>query len=592
MPFTPLEEEQSLIIHDLQMRLEEAEEVLAAIRRGEVDALVVKPGMRPQIWSLNGVDHVYRVLFETLNEGAVTVSAEGTILYSNSQFAGLVGRRLQKVVGAAFTDLIAPADTDVFDMLLKRGLQRASKGELRLGRPDGTTVPVMVSFNAVEIEQIGRTCTVVVSDLTELKRVQSALAAARDDLEDRVQERTAELRAEIGERARLEVELEKRAAELEEADRRKTEFLAMLGHELRNPLAPVTHAVEVIRLRTEGNREVDHAREVLERQMRHLARLVDDLLDVSRITRGMVELRREGIELRAAVESAAGACRASIEAAGQSLHLSLPTDPCWMDGDVTRLEQVVTNLLSNATKYTPAGGTIHVTLERHGGWAELTVRDTGRGIPGEKLPHVFDLFTQVDAPIDRSLGGLGIGLTVVRSLVELHGGSVHASSDGPGLGSEFLVRLPLLAARASGPLRPADRGDGQARHLRVLLVEDNLDAAETLGELMEIWGHDVHVVHQGQAGVEGARTIRPDVILLDIGLPGMDGFEVARRIRDEPDLARTPLFALTGYGQEADRRRSHDAGFDEHLTKPVNPMQLQRLLAGIADRRLQRREGS
>ncbi len=578
---TPLEEEQSLIIHDLRMRLEEAEEVLAALRRGEVDALVVKPGNRPQIWSLNGVDHVYRVLFETLNEGALTLNSEGTILYSNAQFAGLTGNRLQRVLGTPFQDHIIETDWEVFRMLLERGLQRCSKGEIRLQRADGTLVPVMISLNAVEIEQVGRTCTVVVSDLTELKRVQTALAEVNDQLEQRVESRTRKLREEIARRTQLEAELQKRAELLADADQRKNEFLAMLGHELRNPLAPIMNAVEVIRIRGGRNPEVGRAREVIERQIRHMARLVDDLLDVSRITRGLVELRRERLDLVSVVESAAGACRGAVEAAGHRLSVSMPDEPCWLEGDGTRLEQVVTNLLSNAIKYTPPGGDIVLTLVREGDWAELAVRDSGRGIPPEMLAHIFDLFTQVDTTIDRSLGGLGIGLTVVRNLVELHGGTVHVSSDGPGHGSEFLIRLPLSPREAPGIPPENPQPESAHRGLRVLIVEDNIDSAETLAELLEIWGHAVRFVHHGQAALEEAREFHPDAVILDIGLPGLDGYQVTRELRRDPSLAATRVIALTGYGLHQDREKALSAGFDIHLTKPVNPERLRALLASL-----------
>jgi PAS domain S-box-containing protein len=568
-------QEQALIIHDLRLRLEEAEEILGAIRRGEVDALVVKQGQTPQIWSLNGVDEIYRVLFETLNEGALTVGSEGTILYSNNQFAGLVGRDLQKVLGVLFQDFVAETDTDVFGMLLDKGLQRSSKGELRLVRPDGSIVPVLISFNALHIEPVGTTCTVVVADLTELKRVQAALAEANDALEERVEQRTADLRAEVAERQRL-------AEQLEEANHRKNEFLAMLGHELRNPLAPVMNAVEMIRLRAGDNPEVERARIVIERQVGHMARLVDDLLDVSRITRGVVELRREPVNLTAIVEAAFNSCRSLFEASRQQLSVALTPEPCLIEGDVTRLEQVVVNLLSNASKYTPSGGRIWVALEVEEEWAELCVRDNGRGIPREKLPHIFDLFTQVDTTIDRAMGGLGIGLTVVRNLVQLHGGTVAARSNGADRGSEFVVRLPLMSeAETVRVAAPAPAG-ANATRLRVLIVEDNIDSAETLAELIEIWGHEARIAHHGNAAMSTAAEYLPEVVLLDIGLPGIDGYEVAAMLRRQPDLEETVLVALTGYGQEADRRKAMSAGFDLHLTKPVNPDQLQQILVEIA----------
>jgi two-component system CheB/CheR fusion protein len=459
-------------------------------------------------------------------------------------------------------------------MLLDRGLRRSSRGELRLVRPDGVLVPVLLSMNAVQIEGVGQTATAVISDLTELKVAQAALADAKDALEVRVLERTAKLRQEIAERERL-------ATELAERDRRKDEFLAMLGHELRNPLAPIMNAMEMLRLRSGNPEDVERARLVVERQIRNMARLVDDLLDVSRITRGVVELRRERADLRAAVESAINACRSTVEVSQHQLELSIVADPCRMMGDATRLEQIVVNLISNACKYTPPGGRITVSLAREGDWAELSVRDTGRGIPPEMLPRIFDLFTQVDAPIDRSLGGLGIGLTIVRNLAELHGGTVHAESPGEGQGAEFLVRFPLLPSEISLSRPDRPHLHTPKHSLRILIVEDNVDTAETLAELLEIWGHTPLIIGHGRGAVDAALGLRPDVILLDIGLPGMDGYEVARLMRRQSELDGSLLVALTGYGQEDDRRRALAAGCDRHMTKPINSDQLQWMLASV-----------
>jgi CheY-like chemotaxis protein len=267
-----------------------------------------------------------------------------------------------------------------------------------------------------------------------------------------------------------------------------------------------------------------------------------------------------------------------LKAAGLELSLTLPAEPCWIEGDMTRLEQVVTNLVSNAGKYTPAGGHVWVTLERHGDWAEVTVRDNGRGIPGAMLDGIFELFTQVDTTIDRSLGGLGIGLTVVRSLVELHGGRVYASSDGVGKGSEFLVRLPLLPRGRVASASPLPAVATGSHRLRILIVEDNEDSACTLSELVELWGHEVRVARRGEMAAEMALDFRPQVAIIDIGLPGMDGYQVAAQLRECARLANVLLVALTGYGQEQDRTRARDAGFHIHLTKPVDPRQLQVLL--------------
>jgi signal transduction histidine kinase/integral membrane sensor domain MASE1/CheY-like chemotaxis protein len=372
-------------------------------------------------------------------------------------------------------------------------------------------------------------------------------------------------------------------AETREADRRKDEFLAMLGHELRNPLAPLRNAFDLIRARKASPAVLERAAEIMGRQIANLTRLVDDLLDVSRITRGKIQLERERLDLVALVSRAVEGAKSAITSHRHELTLSMPAEPIWIEGDPMRLEQVVSNLLQNACKYTKPGGCIWLELERVNDEVVLRVRDTGIGIDPEILPHVFDLFRQADRSLDRSGGGLGIGLTLVRRLVELHGGMVSARSEGAGRGSEFVVRLP---APAPGPAAVVPAGDGAAAAAirpsgrRILVVEDNADVAETLALLLREWGHQTLVAHDGHAALEAADRHRPDVVLLDIGLPGMDGYEVARRLRQEYGLSSALLIAVTGYGQEEDRRRSREASIDHHLVKPVDPALLARLLGG------------
>jgi CheY-like chemotaxis protein len=371
---------------------------------------------------------------------------------------------------------------------------------------------------------------------------------------------------------------------IREADRRKGEFLAMLAHELRNPLAPLLHALHLLGPGGAGAAEVGAIRDVAERQARHLARLVDDLLDVSRISTGKIELRRGPVDLREAVARAAETVRPLVEARRHALALALPEGPLPLEADEARLEQVFANLLNNAAKYTEPGGQIRIEAAREGDVAVVRVRDTGIGIAPELLPRVFDLFAQAEQSLDRSQGGLGIGLTLVRRLVELHGGSIAAASPGVGLGSEFVVRLPIRAAddaasSREGPRRGAvapEAADPAPR--RVLVVDDNADAARLLARLLEASGHQAEVAHDGPAALERAQARPPDVVLLDIGLPGMDGYEVARRLRQSVG-DRPLLVALTGYGQDEDRRRSREAGMDDHLTKPVDPRTLKELLA-------------
>lgn len=370
---------------------------------------------------------------------------------------------------------------------------------------------------------------------------------------------------------------------IREADRRKDEFLAMLAHELRNPLAPISNAVEIMRLRGPGQAELDWARDVIARQVQHLVRLVDDLLDVSRITRGKIRLKLEPIDLAAVVSNAVETSRPLIEGRRHRFVVDMPAEAIWVKADPARLAQVLANLLNNAAKYTEEGGSIRISVARDGGQAVVRVRDSGVGIPPEMLAGIFDLFTQVDRSLDRSQGGLGIGLTLVQRLVQMHGGSVEAQSDGPGHGSEFVVRLPMLTAfqpprPAASP--PAERASA-AGHLRILVVDDNADAAVSLSMLLRLDGHEVHMVHSGPAALDAVRELRPDVVMLDIGLPEMDGYEVARRLRAEPGGADLSLVAVTGYGQDEDQRRCRAAGFDHHLVKPVDPQALSTLLTSM-----------
>jgi signal transduction histidine kinase/ActR/RegA family two-component response regulator len=386
----------------------------------------------------------------------------------------------------------------------------------------------------------------------------------------------------------LEQRVKERTEELHEAARRKDEFLAVLAHELRNPLAPIRNALEVLRLagRTGLAETEDQALlEMMGRQLGHLARLVDDLLEVSRITRGKIQLRKERVALAVLVETALETSRPLLEAAGHHLTVSLPAQPVMLEADPVRLVQVLANLLNNAGKYTDPGERIALAAERSGDEVVVRVRDSGIGIPEEMLPRVFDMFTQVDRLSGRAQGGLGIGLTVARSLVHLHDGTIEAHSGGPGQGSEFTVRLPV--ASEPPPKPPGERPpgeDAQSRALsgrRVLIVDDNRDAAESLGLLLSCLGSKVRVVYDGPTALEATSSFRPAVVLLDIGMPGMDGYEVARRVRQQAALKGVTLIALTGWGQEEDRRRCRQAGFDHHLVKPVDVDALQALLESL-----------
>jgi signal transduction histidine kinase len=372
--------------------------------------------------------------------------------------------------------------------------------------------------------------------------------------------------------------------QLHQTSRKKDEFLATLAHELRNPLAPIRNAAQYLRLKGSMEPDLQNARDIIDRQVRHLARLVDDLLDVSRIARDKIILQKERLALGVVLTSAIESSRPLIESAGHELIVCLPPEPVYVEGDLTRLAQVFGNLLVNAAKYTDRGGRIWLTADRQGSDVVISVKDTGIGIPADHLPHLFEMFRQAAPTLERSQGGLGIGLALVKGLVELHGGSIEAQSDGPGKGSEFLVRLPL--AFEAPMRREVEEMEGEPimpRNLRcrVLVADDNHDATLTLAMMLSYWGHEVRTAHDGQAAVELAEAFQPNVILLDIGMPKLNGYDAARRIRQHPWGQAACLIALTGWGQEEDKRRAKESGFDRHFTKPVDPSCLQKLLAEI-----------
>jgi signal transduction histidine kinase/ActR/RegA family two-component response regulator len=398
-------------------------------------------------------------------------------------------------------------------------------------------------------------------------RVATLMSAVRTAL--RARERQYQIRGHLADRLRVE-------ASLRVADQRKDEFLATLGHELRNPLAPLLTALQVLKLESFPDDRPRHACETMERQLYHLIRLVDDLLELSRLTRGLIDVQKEPLDLRAVLWTAVETSRPLIEDQRHTLALDIPGEPIPIAGDAVRLTQVIANLLNNAAKYTSRGGRLWLSARSDAQWASVSVRDTGIGIPPSHLSVVFDMFTQVEPSRHGAQGGLGIGLTLVRSLVAMHGGSVEARSEGPGRGSEFVVRLPRLAALAP---RPAEtRVPRPFPSIRLLIVDDNRDAAQTLGTLLTSLGATTSVAFGGQEALDAMAPFQPDAVLLDIGMPGLDGYEVARRIRSNPAWAGLRLIALTGWGQEADRERTREAGFDHHVVKPIDIEHLRRLL--------------
>jgi signal transduction histidine kinase/ActR/RegA family two-component response regulator len=406
--------------------------------------------------------------------------------------------------------------------------------------------------------------------------------------------------SDITDRKKANDDLRRLADELAESDRRKTEFLATLAHELRNPLAPLSSGLQVMRLSASDPAAIERTRGMMERQINHMVHLVDDLLDIARISTGKVDLKKERVDLQTVIASAVETSLPLIEAGRHELSVQVPDEEMFLDVDLTRVAQVVSNLLNNAAKYTPARGRIGLAAHREDDFVVISVTDTGIGIPPSSMPTVFEMFTQVGRNMERAQGGLGIGLSLVRRLVELHGGTVSAASDGVGRGSTFTVRLPLVPDKprgalaapvaapaaaapaapvaAAAPAAPQDAEQG----LRVLVVDDNIDAADTLGALLDMNGHATRVANDGYQAIEMAQEFQPQVVFLDIGLPGMNGYEVARKLRETPGVERAFLVALTGWGTREDRERSSEAGFDHHLTKPADMNAVETLLSNLA----------
>ncbi|NOT24960.1 MAG: PAS domain S-box protein [Acidobacteria bacterium] len=486
----------------------------------------------------------------TSDDAIVSKTMEGTILTWNEGAERLFGYSADEVIGRPVTLVVPPDRYDEEMSILAR---------LRLGER-------LDHFETVRLTKDGRRIDVSLT-VSPLRDASGQIYGASKVARDITQRKQAE-------------------AALRDVDRRKDEFLAILAHELRNPLAPIRNSLHILRLTSQQDAVGQHVGDMMERQVNHMVRLVDDLLEVSRITSGKIELRRERLDLAGIVRSSVETSRPLIEAVGHQLSVTFTPEPLMVEGDPVRLAQVFANLLNNAAKYTDPGGHIWISTGRDGNWGAVSVRDTGAGISSEMLPRVFELFAQGEHLSERSQGGLGIGLTLVKSLLEMHGGSVEGFSEGLGRGSEFVVRLPLAAVHVVDVPRTCTREvpapNLQAR--RVLVVDDNHDAAESMGMLLQILGAEVRVVYSGPEALESLSGYQPSAVLLDIGMPGMDGHEVARRIRQHPDFHDVTLIALSGWGQEEDRRRSKQAGFDYHLIKPADVNALQNLLATIETR--------
>src|SRR5215470_2911210 len=500
---------------------------------------------------ITGDTDLHRLL-ETLPAGAYTCDPDGLITYYNAHALALWGRApklndpIDRFCGSfkLFTaDGSAIPHDECWIALALRTEQEFNGHEIVIERPDGQRRTVLAHANPIRDESgkvLGAVNVLV--DITDRKRTEDALNTV---------------------------------------DRSKNEFLAILAHELRNPLAPIRSAVQILNREAALAPESQWAVSAIERQVRQMARLIDDLVDVARITSNRLELRKERVELGAVLRSAVVTSGALLKAGGQEFTLVLPDTPIRLDADPIRLAQAVTNLLNNAAKYTERGGHIWLIAERDGAHAVITVRDTGVGIPSAVLPHVFEMFTQGEQTRARTLGGLGIGLTLVKRLVEMHGGTVEAQSGGQDLGSTFTIRLPVV--EASQDAQPQSDGSGRLTppSLRMLIVDDNRDAADSLAMLLRTTGNEIRTAYDGLEALQVASEFRPEVVLLDIGLPKIDGHEVAQRIRREPWGARVCLIAVTGWSDESDRARSRAAGFDHHLVKPLDTAHLAQLLSAV-----------
>jgi PAS domain S-box-containing protein len=503
----------------------------------------------------------FRLIVEGIKDYAIfMLDSQGRVVTWNTGAQRLKGYSAEEIIGRHFSCFYPKEAID-------RGWPDE---ELRRATADGR-----FEDEGWRVRKDGSTfwANVVITALRDESGTLRGFAKVTRDLTER-------RHSEENARRLLQVEAARRAAE--EEDRRKNEFLALLAHELRNPLAPLRNGLQVMRLAGHDWQAVEQARNMMERQLHHLVRLVDDLLDVSRISQGKLQLRKERITLASVVGNALEVCEALVKQHGHELIVRLSEETVYVDADKTRLAQALCNLLNNASKYSDRSGTIWLTAERQSYAAVIRVKDAGVGIPPNMLPKVFDLFWQVDRSLEKSQGGLGVGLAIVKRLVEMHGGSVEAQSEGQGMGSEFIIRLPVVMSVAQE--QQEEEGEPESRSTsrhQILVVDDNVDAAGSLAIILKIMGNEVRTAHDGLQAVDIATTYHPDMILLDIGMPKLNGYEACRRIRELPWGKNVVIVALTGWGQEEDRRRAQEAGFNGHLVKPIEPAALEKMLAEL-----------
>ena len=539
---------------DLRVRLEHAEDTIRAIQQGAVDAFVLEELASYRVFTLESADHPYRLFVEQMQQGVATLDGRGTIIYCNRRLAEFLKTPRENVVGSRLRDFVARDDLSIFTNLARTGKAAAQRGEARLRRVDGTDLPVFLSFHNLPRDTAGL-IGVFVTDLTEQKHHEQ-LAAAQEALR--------------------------------EADRHKNEFLAVLAHELRNPLTPIRNAVDILRAKADDPAAVRSTTAMLERQVSQIVRLVEDLLDVSRISRNRIELRKERVELGAVLRQAVESIGSVCDAMRHELTLALPLEAVFVEGDHARLTQVFTNLLDNACKYMPEGGRLRLDAEvsrpAPGARAEavVSISDCGIGIAPDQLSQIFRMFAQVDTSLDASRSGLGIGLTLAKHLVDLHGGEIEAHSNGNGQGSEFVVRLPVLADATARQPKPVP-AKISTKH-RILVADDNEDSADSLVTLFKLGGHEARASFDGAEALQAAAEFRPDVVVLDIAMPNMNGYEACRRIRSEPWGKAMTLIAQTGWDQGQDKRRIAEAGFDAQVVKPVDHAALLDLIESLSPR--------
>jgi PAS domain S-box-containing protein len=500
---------------------------------------------------LNEQARTFDAVLNSISDPAYIISLDGRFQFANRPLLEMWGLTASQAKGKSFAELqFEPAIIDRFNHDLAKVVETGAivRGESHYTGPSGVTVFFEHVF-----------CPIV----DDLGMITAIAGSSRD----------------ITERQQMQSHLRQLAADLSEANRRKDEFLATLAHELRNPLAPLRNGLEVMKLSVNNPKALEESRGMMERQLGQMVRLIDDLLDVNRISRGKIPLRKSRLLLADVVRQAVETSRPLLEQAGHQLTISVPGEPIYIEADPTRIAQVFSNLLNNAAKYSDREGRVWLTVERQENQAVVTVRDNGVGIPPEMLPRIFEMFTQVNSSLDRSQGGLGIGLSLAKGLVEMHGGEIEAKSAGIGRGSEFIVRLPTVAAPEPAAVAEISTAHTSAPRRRILVVDDNRDSATSMARLLRIMGNETRVAHDGVEALKSAAEFKPQVILLDIGMPNLNGYEAARRIRREAWGKDVVLMAMTGWGQDEDKRRSKEAGFDHHLVKPVDFQTLEALLA-------------